>query len=358
MGAAFPVPAKRGDYVCRVDLCAAYGWTIGEPGRGIAKSAVGGVPGRHDASRSGGGDDRAGAGDQLVRAQAGADDGRHGPRHVLLSGSVLSRGLVLCRDGSMRVLVVGGTGVVGRHVVSQMLDLGHSVAVLSRRGGTRDDRAEGFAGDLVTGSGITAALVRVQCLIDCANVATARKTAAVRYFVESTRLLGRLGAEAGVGHHVVLSIVGVDKVPFGYYVGKLAQERAALDGPVPATVLRATQFHEFAGQALQRLRLGPIGLVPAMRSQPIAAAAVATALTEIAEKPARHGRAPDIGGPAVEWMPDLARRLVRHQRRRRLVVPLPLPGATGRAMRGDGLLLDDRGVARGPSFDEWLAGRP
>jgi len=255
----------------------------------------------------------------------------------------------------MRILVIGGTGEVGRHVVAALLGRGHDVTVLSRRGGTPDGRAVGCAGDLQTGAGLPAALDGVDTVIDVANVTTTNRDKAVRYFTGSMDMVGRLGSAAGVGHLLVLSIVGCDRVKLGYYEGKVAQERAALGGPVPATVLRATQFHEFAGQNLSRFRLGPVALMPGMRCQPIAASEVATVLADLAEKPAAGGRAADIGGPGVEWLPDMARAVSERLGPRTRVVPLRMPGALGRAVRGDGLLLDSEGVARGPSFQEWLA---
>jgi uncharacterized protein YbjT (DUF2867 family) len=254
----------------------------------------------------------------------------------------------------MRTLVIGGTGEVGRHVVTALLARGHDVNVLSRRGGTPDPRAVGIAGDLDTGAGLPAALDGVDTVIDVANVTTTNREKAVRYFTESIGTVGRLGSAAGVSHLVVLSIVGCDRVKFGYYHGKVAQERAALEGPIQATVLRATQFHEFAVQNLSRFRLGPVALMPGMRCQPIAASEVAVALADIAEKPAAGGRAADVGGPGIEWLPDMARAVSERLGPRTRVVPLRMPGAVGRAMRGDGLLLDSTGVARGPSFQEWL----
>jgi uncharacterized protein YbjT (DUF2867 family) len=254
----------------------------------------------------------------------------------------------------MRLLVTGGSGVVGRPTAAELIRRGHSVALLTRRGTGGPPGAESFAGDLTTGAGLDRALSGVDCVIDCANVRTTRRSAAVTYFTDTTRRLGELARTAGVGHYVVLSIVGVDVVPFGYYEGKLAQERLALDGPVPASVLRATQFHEFPGQLLQQLRLGRLAVVPDMLSQPIAAAEVGVALAEVAEA-GPQGRVPDIAGPRPERMPDLARRLVRHLDQRRWIVGLPLPGKTGRLMRSGALLPGPDAVLRGPSFAEWLS---
>ena len=159
---------------------------------------------------------------------------------------------------------------------------------------------------------------------------------------------------AGVKHHVVLSIVGIDVVPFPYYAGKQAQERTVLDGPIPATVQRATQFHEFAGQMMDLLKLGRLALVPQMLVQPIAAAEVGAALAEIVDA-GPGGRVPDIGGPRQERLPDLARQLVRHRGLRRTVISLPLPGKVGKAMRGGDQLPGPDAVLRGPTFAQWLA---
>lgn len=253
----------------------------------------------------------------------------------------------------MRVLVLGGTGVVGRLTVAELLRRGHDVRAVSRRG-EAPPGALGFAGDITTGDGVAAAVDGVECIVDCANVTTTRAASAVRFFEESTRRVGELARAAGVGHYVVLSIVGIDAAPTGYYLGKLQHERAALAGPVPATVLRATQFHEFAGQVLQRTGFGPLAVVPRMLTQPIAGAEVAAALAEVAEAPPA-GRVPDIGGPRREQLVELARLLVRSRGERSRVVSLRMPGALGRAMRSGDLTLGAGGVVRGPSYREWLA---
>ncbi|MEV0720086.1 NAD(P)H-binding protein [Asanoa sp. NPDC050611] len=183
----------------------------------------------------------------------------------------------------MRVLVIGGSGVVGRPTASALSQRGHQVAILSRGGTAGPAGTEAFQGDLTTGAGLEKALAGVDCVVDCANVTTTSRSAAVRYFTDTTHRLGVLAAAAGVKHHVVLSIVGVDKIPFGYHVGKLAQEQAALAGPVPATILRATQFHEFAGQTMNQMKFGRFSVVPQMVTQPIAAAEVGAALADVVE---------------------------------------------------------------------------
>ncbi|MFC6258469.1 SDR family oxidoreductase, partial [Kocuria oceani] len=159
----------------------------------------------------------------------------------------------------MRIAVAGGTGVVGRHVVETARGRGHEVVVLARSQGV----------DLSTGAGLD--LAGVQAVVDVTSIRTTSGRSATRFFTEVTRHLLAAERAAGVGHHLVLSIVGLDDAPYGYYAGKAAQERLVQAGEVPWTLLRATQFHEFAGQVHERMRLGPVALVPAMRSQPIAA---------------------------------------------------------------------------------------
>lgn len=257
----------------------------------------------------------------------------------------------------MRVLIIGGSGVVGRPTAAEFIQRGHSVATFTRRGSGGPPGVDVFAGDITTGDGLRRALAGVDCVIDCANRSTTSAKAAVSYFTETTRRISEAATAAGVTHQVVLSIVSLEQVPFGYYQGKVAQERAALEGPVPASVLRAAQFHEFAGQVLAQMKVGRLSVVPKMLIQPIAAAEVAAALAEVAEA-GPGGRVPDIAGPHQEWLPDMARRLLNHTGRRRRVLAVRLPGATGRAMADGSQLPGPAVIRRGPSFAEWLARQP
>lgn len=255
----------------------------------------------------------------------------------------------------MRLAVAGGTGVVGRYVVDEAVRRGHEVVVLSRHRPAEPERpgVHWSRADVVSGDGVREALAGVDAVVDCTNAATMNADVASAFFRDATRHLTTVGAEQGVRHHVVLSIVGIDDVPTGYYRGKLAHEQTALAGPVPATVLRATQFHEFPGQILARTRRGPLALMPRMRVATVAAAEVGRALVELAEQPAR-GRAPDLGGPEEGDLADLARRYVRALGERVLVLPVRMPGAAGRAVRAGALVPKDG--ARGRlTFDAWLA---
>jgi uncharacterized protein YbjT (DUF2867 family) len=253
----------------------------------------------------------------------------------------------------MRVLVIGGSGLVGRPTASELVRRGHTVAVLTRSGAGGPPGTQAFAGDVTTGAGVAAALDSADCVVDCGNVVTVRRKTAVDFFTTTTRRLGELGKAAGVRHHVVLGIVNSDKVAFPYFAGKLAQERTALDGPVPATVLRATQFHEFAGQVLGQLRVARWSFVPEALIQPIAAAEVGVALAEVVEA-GPNGRVRDIAGPRPERLTDMARQVVAHRGERRTVVGLRLPGRTPHAMRDGAQLPGGDALLRGPTFREWL----
>lgn len=246
------------------------------------------------------------------------------------------------QEPGMRVAVAGGTGLVGRHVVEELTAAGHHPVVLARSTGV----------DLVSGTGLDAALAGVDAVVDVTNVTTTSAKKAIAFFDRVAHTLQDAGEQAGVRHHVLLSIVGIDRVGLGYYQGKLRQEDILKSGRTPWTVLRATQFHEFAQQTLDRVP-GPLAVVPRMRSQPVAAREVAHHLVRLVSAPAQ-GMAPELAGPRVEQVVDMTGRLLRARHQRRLLLPVKLPGATGTAMTGDGLLPTGPGPRGSQTFDEWL----
>src|SRR5215210_4752095 len=142
----------------------------------------------------------------------------------------------------MRIAVAGGTGVVGAYVVEALGRRGHEPVVLARSRGV----------DVVSGDGVATALRDVEAVVDVTNRVTLNRRKARDFFSTTTRRLLEAERSAGVRHHVVLSIVGVDRVDTGYYAAKLAQEELVRGDAVPFTILRATQFHEFPGQLLRR----------------------------------------------------------------------------------------------------------
>ncbi|OZC71693.1 3-beta hydroxysteroid dehydrogenase [Rhodococcus sp. 15-725-2-2b] len=242
----------------------------------------------------------------------------------------------------MKLAVAGGTGTVGVHVVEVARERGHEVVVLSRSAGV----------DLVSGSGLPDALSGVDAVIDVASTQTISAKESTAFFAAVTRNLLTAEGAAGVRHHVALSIVGIDKAPYAYYAGKVEQERLVRAGAVPWTILRATQFHEFAAQIRSQTSFGPLTVVPRMVSQPIAAREVAERLIDLAERPPA-GRVADLGGPREERMAKMVRRYARAIGARGPVLEVPLPGAYGRAMR-DGTLVTTQDSDHGlQTFDQW-----
>ena len=243
----------------------------------------------------------------------------------------------------MKIAVAGGTGTVGRHVVRVAKERGHNVVSLSRAGGV----------DLMTGRGLIAALQGADAVIDVSGIQSVSTKKNVDFFTAGTQNLLDGEKQAGVRHHLALSIVGIDKATSGLYAGKLAQEEAVQHGDVPWTILRSTQFHEFVPLALSVASAGPVVMLPRMVTQPVAAAEVAEALVDAAEK-GPQGRTADLAGPAKELLADLARAYLRQTGGRKLVLQVPFPGPIGKAMRS-GDLIPAPGAAVGrTTFHEWL----
>lgn len=239
----------------------------------------------------------------------------------------------------MKIAVAGGTGVAGRLVVEALRARGHAPVVLSRGRGV----------DLVSGSGLDAALAGAEAVIDVSNMVTMNKSKAVDFFDKAGRNLVGAAERAGVRHLVTLSIVGIDRVKNGYYSGKLRQEEVVRGGAVPWTIQRATQFHEFAGQMLSGVP-GPIAMVPKAQVQPIAVREVAEVLADLAPG-SPQAMAPELAGPQVESLVDMARRLIAAGgARRRPVLPLYFPGG----MSSGGLLPASDGPRGTRTFADWL----
>ncbi|MHB8506982.1 MAG: SDR family oxidoreductase [Acidimicrobiales bacterium] len=249
----------------------------------------------------------------------------------------------------VKAAVAGGTGTVGRLLVEALRRDGHEVAVLARSAGVdlRDDQQ------------VAAALRGVDVVFDVANVATSSAKKATPFFTEVTGRLSRLGADAGASRLVVLSIVGIDRASaYGYYKAKLAQEEVARFGPLPASIVRATQFHEFAGQILERTRFGPLAVVPVMRVQTVAAGSVAEYLSALVREPVPAPIAEIAGPEQADLVVALARATLRNRHQQVAVLALPLPGPAGKAMRAGALLPGAEAPVVGPTFQAWLAERP
>jgi uncharacterized protein YbjT (DUF2867 family) len=220
------------------------------------------------------------------------------------------------------VLVTGGTGVLGRKLVPLLRERGHEVRVLSRRAG-----AGTHVGNLYTGERVAEAARDAELVLHAASD-TRRQG---RSDLEQTQRL--LEASIGARHLLYVSIVGIDRIPYGYYRRKLACEAAIAATDIPHTIFRATQFHELLAGGLAaagRLPLAPLPLD--WRFQSVAAAEVAARVAELTDGEPL-GRAPDFGGPEVltgRAIVDVWRE--RHGRPPR-VVPLRVPGRFSRGLR-------------------------
>jgi uncharacterized protein YbjT (DUF2867 family) len=243
----------------------------------------------------------------------------------------------------MRIAIAGGTGLVGTMAVEMAEAAGHRVTVLARARGT----------DLVAGHGLEKALDGIEAVVDVTNVTTLSAKRSTRFFSAVTTNLLAAGHAAGVRHHVVLSIVGVDRAPYGYYAGKRAQERLVEVAPVPWTILRATQFHEMAEIAYESAGLGPVHLAPRMRTRPVAAREVAQHLVDlVAGAPA--GRVVEVAGPQEESLVEMIRAYALATGSRSWIPAVSLPGAFGRAQRDGTLLPGTDAVVGSQTFDDWI----
>jgi uncharacterized protein YbjT (DUF2867 family) len=238
-----------------------------------------------------------------------------------------------------RVLVAGGTGTLGQVVVDQLLASGAGVRVLSRgRRRHRRSDVEHVRGDLRTGAGLDAAVSGVDTIVQCAEH--------VRHLVAAAK-------QADSPHLLYTSIVGIDRVPFGLYRRKLADEQLIATSGLPWTVLRATQFHDLIAVLLRALAKPPVLVLPAGWSfQPVDVREVGKRRAHLAlGEPV--GRAPDFGGPEVLAIPDLARSYLAMVGKRRPILPVWVPGRVFRAYRAGGHLTPEH--ADGTiTFEEYL----
>ncbi len=256
------------------------------------------------------------------------------------------------------ILVTGGTGTLGRHVVRRLRGAGCDVRVLSRHGHEAKDSIEFLTGDLATGEGIEPAVDGVRTIVHCAG--------GPRGDADMTRNLVReASSQTRPPHLVYISVVGADLIPvvsrvdramFGYFESKREAERVVVGSGLPWTTLRATQFHDLILAVARQLAKLPVVPVPAgFRVQPVEADEVAARLVEFTlGEPA--GQAPDMGGPRVYGAADLLGGYLRASKRRRPIVPLWLPGKAARVFR-DGANLAPEGTVGHRTWEEFLADR-
>jgi uncharacterized protein YbjT (DUF2867 family) len=243
----------------------------------------------------------------------------------------------------MRIAVAGATGRIGQLTVAALDKAGQQTVPLSRATGV----------DAYTGSGLADALRGADALIDVINNPSQDKAEIVDFFGTTTANLLAAEERAGVRHHVLLSIVGLDlgqRVP--HYAGKREQERLVGGGPVPWSIVRATQFHDFAAMVAGWAERDGSATIAPLLVQPIAQADVAAALADVATS-TPLGRRLDIAGPETQDLVDMARRTFAARGQGIRLVPT-WRGAFGPDMAGE-VLLPGEGAKLGPTtFDAWL----
>ena len=198
----------------------------------------------------------------------------------------------------MKIVVIGGSGLIGSNLVNRLRQAGHEVVAASPNSGV----------NTITGEGLAEALAGAQVVVDVANSPSFEDNAVLEFFETSGRNLLAAEAAAGVGHHVALSIVGADRLPdSGYLRAKMAQEALIKASKIPYTILRSTQFFEFMGGIAKEATSGQtVRLSPALM-QPIASDDVAAALADVAVGAPVNGTL-EVAGPERLGMEELVRR--------------------------------------------------
>ena len=247
-----------------------------------------------------------------------------------------------------RIAVAGATGRLGRHVVDILESRGYDVVPISRSNGV----------DLITGEGLDEALTGVHTVIDASTGPSPDQQAATEFFTTATHNLQEAGERAGVRRLVVVSIIGIDRFSGGYNSAKVAQEKLALAGPIPARIVRAAQFHEFVEELMRWGTQGDVSYVWAMRTQLVSARTVAEALVELAtatDAEFEAAETADVAGPREERLVEAARLLAARRGEGLTVEETSDPSDPDSELYANGGSLPgpDAKLA-GPTFEEWL----
>src|SRR5246127_4170386 len=196
-----------------------------------------------------------------------------------------------------RIVVIGGSGLIGTKVVNNLRQCGHEVVAGSPSTGV----------NTITGEGLAAALAGAQVVVDVANAPSWEDKAVLDFFETSGRNLLAAEAAAGVGHHAALSVVGTERLlASGYFRAKMAQEKLIKASPIPYTIVRATQFFEFVGGIAQFSTEGATVRLPSALMQPIAADDIAAALADVATAEPFNDTV-EVAGPEPIRMDELVR---------------------------------------------------
>ncbi|MBW6531815.1 SDR family oxidoreductase [Sphingomonas sp. RRHST34] len=248
----------------------------------------------------------------------------------------------------MKIVVIGGSGLIGRQLVSDLAHRGHEVVAASPSRGV----------DSVTGTGLASAVAGAQVVVDVSNPPSFADDEVLTFFRTSATNIATAAREAGVAHIVVLSIVGTDRLQVsGYFRGKQAQESAYAQSGVASTIVRATQFFEFLSAIADGYTRDGIAHLPTFALQPVAAADVAAALTDVALSRPVNGII-EIAGPERAPVIEFVGTWLGHREDPRAIVADEKAGYFG-APANDRTLVPGDGARLLPTrFEAWLAAQP
>ncbi|HEY2414182.1 MAG TPA: SDR family oxidoreductase [Pirellulaceae bacterium] len=246
----------------------------------------------------------------------------------------------------MKIVVIGGSGLIGKKVVTNLRQRGHEVVAASPSLGV----------NTVTGEGLAAALAGAGVVVDLANAPSWEDNAVLAFFETSGRNLLAAEAVAGVGHHVALSVVGTERLlASGYFRAKMAQEKLIKASPIPYTIVRATQFFEFVGGIAQFATEGQTVRLPPALMQPIAAIDVAAAVADVALAKPMNGTL-EVAGPELIRQDDLVRQFLKATGDARTVISDPQALYYGIAVNDQSLTPGDHPRLGPTRFEDWLRG--
>ena len=246
---------------------------------------------------------------------------------------------------NMKIVVIGGTGLIGKKLVSILSQKGHEVVAASPTSGI----------NTITGDGLAKALTGTQVVVDVANSPSFEDKAVLEFFETSGRNLLAAEATAGVGHHIALSVVGTDRLQAsGYFRAKMAQENLIKSSRIPYTIVRATQFFEFVGSIAQSATDGQTVRLPPALMQPIVSDDVAAALANIAVEQPLNGTV-DLAGPEPIRMDELVRRFLSANRDARKVTTDVHALYFGIELNDQSLTPGDNPRIGPTRFEDWLS---
>jgi uncharacterized protein YbjT (DUF2867 family) len=244
----------------------------------------------------------------------------------------------------MKIVVIGGTGLIGSKLVTKLRGHGHEAVAASPDSGV----------NTLTGEGVADALQGAQVVVDVSNSPSFEDAAVLEFFETSTRTLLDAAAAAGVGHHVALSVVGTDRLAeSGYMRAKVVQEKLIEGSSVPFSIIHATQFFEFVGRIADDATDGDTVRLPPVLIQPMAADDVATAVARVAVGAPLNGMV-EIGGPEALRFDDFIRRGLGARHDPRQVVADPSARYFGAVLAERTLVPGDGAQLGETSFSDWL----